>query len=195
MLALERVERRRGWRRDPRGSRCAGTRRSRRRPRGADRSARWPATRSASSRVTRSLVITATRRPDGVHSGSSRSISRVLPDPTGPPIPMRSASARQLLLRARSGAPSGTRSSGSQVQRARRRPRPGRSRDRPHGWAARRCGACRALVKRRVPRVATSAFAATSVRQASASIARLSHERDREVLARRADTPPIAAGR
>jgi len=45
--------------------------------------------RSASSRVTRSLVTTARSTPRRCSSGISASISAVLPDPTGPPIPTR----------------------------------------------------------------------------------------------------------
>jgi hypothetical protein len=47
--------------------------------------------RSASSDVTRSLVMTETDLPIISSSGISLSTSAVLPDPTGPPIPTRAA--------------------------------------------------------------------------------------------------------
>ena len=49
--------------------------------------------RSASSLVTRSLVITASRYRGAATRGISRSISAVLPEPTGPPMPTRAAAS------------------------------------------------------------------------------------------------------
>ena len=76
---------------DPRGSRYAGTRRLRRRrpAHGSIRPERR--NRSASSLVTRSLVTTARSTPRRCSSGISASISAVLPEPTGPPMPTRAA--------------------------------------------------------------------------------------------------------
>ncbi len=86
--------------------------------------------RSASSCVTRSLATTPTSRSRAVITGIRRSTSAVLPEPTGPPMPMRATPgslARPLIaacISAQAAGPSPARRS-----RARRRHRRRRSAD------------------------------------------------------------------
>ena len=53
--------------------------------------------RAASSSVTRSLVMTARFTPLARSRGINCSIRRVLPEPTGPPMPTRAAPGRKSL--------------------------------------------------------------------------------------------------
>ena len=78
-------------RRDPRGWRCAGRRRSPRPSPAPGRSGRCASRARHPPWSTRSLVITARLVPRAMKRGISCSSSAVLPEPTGPPMPTRAA--------------------------------------------------------------------------------------------------------
>ncbi len=93
--------------------------------------------RSASSSVTRSLVMTAVSIPPAARCGRSASIRAVLPDPTGPPMHTRAA-VNAGNTDATSAPPARARRSAAARRRA-----PRRCGDRPRHAEARRSGACR----------------------------------------------------